>query len=212
MPKKDTYQRVPCDLSGKGIVLLFDKEVIPPSEFAFKFLKSFFRAAWLFFRRDKREKEWKDKKDKAREKIITFAQLIPGLNGIESPSDNMRVLVFTTTDWQYDRELLQKSLGTAYASYVAEDFHLTILLPADQPGLKERIIQAIKPVLAEIDQQKKKESGTTLGELVTEEVKLRILEKDLNQALKEGKIKLLAGTRVPVKKWTVSAKPLKTQE
>lgn len=204
---KDTYLRVPVDLEGKGVILLFEKGVTP-QEVPLPLLKRLFRISWLHFRRDKHVKEWEKKREKSKEKLVELIKLVNHLRGIESPIDKFRVLAYLAITWVYDRELMKKSLGAAYSSYVAEDLQLNILLPAEEPKIRKSVIQAVKSALAEIDKKRKQEIGKTYEELVSEEIKLRVREEDLEKAIRNGKVKLLKGARMPDLKWTVKPFPL----
>jgi len=126
------------------------------------------------------------KKEPVKKALVKFVSLHPGLVGLETESNHLRTSIYESRSIEivYDRNLLKKSLGSAYEGVVFEDLRLTVTLTSDYP--KEELIQFLKKFFI---------NEYIYKALVNEEIILRVDDVKLQGMIEEKQIQLLEGAR-----------------
>jgi hypothetical protein len=198
MAKKEKLTKIDSPIPG---VMLIVKKGFEQIKILSSKVQKFYMLIKKYRRLEQKELCLKNKKGVLKEKIVEIVAANPGLAGLET-KDNIRTSVYEShsTEVIYDRELMKKSLGSAYEGTVLEDLKLTITLTPEYK--KEEIIQFLKNFFA---------SGSAYKKLVQEKVILRVDEPKLEQLIKQKQVQLLEGAKTVKESstWNVKTTPVK---
>lgn len=202
MTKNDVYENVPTVTDGVELRVVMGTRPNIPVEV----VKLFLDVA-LKFMRNKQEIGLRNTDNKElREKIIRYAESIPGLRGIRSGPDNFGLLAVRKEEATWDQKLLKASLGVAYPALVAEEFVATVTIP---PGVisEEKLREGLERLLKEI--------GVPLADipkLLKTDTILSIDTEKLDELVEAKRAELLPGTKLVEIMWAIDAEPLKSPQ
>lgn len=146
------------------------------------------RAGEQYAPADFQQKDLEKLKRESRSDILPIAQSHQNLRGIVDEEKGWEITIIPEVRKEWNQEILERSLGILYTSYVFEDLILTINIAhgtIDKVKVKTAVREALRGLGIDDD---------GISQIMKEEISLRLDEDGINQLVADGK-PLLPGAK-----------------